>query len=305
LFDNLGSHRRAVTTRSPEAQRYFDQGLNLLFGFNHDEAIRSFTQATLLDPDCSMCFWGLAYANGPHINNPTLDPDHAAAAWAAVEKAQGLAANASDVERGFIEALAQRYAADPKAERKPLDEAYSSAMRSLVQKYPGDTDAATLFAESLMDLRPWDLWTHDGKPQPGTEELVASLEKVLARDPDHPGANHFYIHAVEASPHPEVALAAAGRVAKLVPGAGHMVHMPAHIYMRVGRYQELLRGVCRPQLPVPLGGRSLVGPQRRGGRGRGGDLQGPRAGRGEADARGDGRGPAVRRCPVGAVWALG
>jgi tetratricopeptide (TPR) repeat protein len=240
LYGDLGSHHRGITTRSPEAQRYFDQGLNLVFAFNHEEAIRSFARATVLDPECAMCFWGLAYANGPHINNPTLDADHAAAAWAAIQKAQALAAsgNATDAERGFIAALAQRYAADPKAERKPLDEAYAAAMRALVQTYPGDTDAATLFAESLMDLRPWDLWTHDGQPQPGTLEILATLEQVLAVDPNQPGANHFYIHAVEGSPHPEKGLAAAGRLATLVPGAGHLVHMPAHIYMRLGRYQD-------------------------------------------------------------------
>jgi tetratricopeptide (TPR) repeat protein len=259
-FGNLGSHHRTVTTRSPEAQSYFDQGLNLLFGFNHDEAIRSFKRAAEIDPGCAMCFWGIAYANGPHINNPSLDAAHAAAAWAALGKAQALAGGASDVERGFIAALAPRYSADPKATRAPLDQAYAAAMRELWRAHPEDTDAGTLFAESLMDLRPWDLWLHDGKPQPGTEELVATLEAVLAKDPDHPGANHFYIHAVEASPHPEKGLAAAGRVAKLVPGAGHLVHMPAHIYIRVGRYADAA-AANREAIQVDLAYQARAGPQ--------------------------------------------
>ncbi|HJZ87342.1 MAG TPA: hypothetical protein VKN99_19345 [Polyangia bacterium] len=239
LFEGLGQHHHAVSTQVPEAQRYFDQGLTLLFAFNHDEAIRSFNQAGQLDPRCAMAFWGVALANGPHINNPTLDPDHAKAAWAALQKARQLASGASPLERDYIEALAKRYAADPGAERAPLDQAYANAMRALARAHPDDTDAATLFAEAMMDLRPWDLWTQDGKPQPGTDEVLGALEAVLARDPEHPGANHFYIHAVEASPHPEKALAAADRLgAGLVPAAGHLVHMPAHIYIRVGRYED-------------------------------------------------------------------
>jgi tetratricopeptide (TPR) repeat protein len=241
LFGNLGGHHRAITTRVPEAQRYFDEALNLLYGFNHDEAIRSFTAAARLDPRCAMCFWGIALANGPHINNPSLDPDHARAAWDAIGKAQAAAqaGGANPTERALIDALARRYAADPKAERPALDAAYAAAMRAVFKAHPDDSDAGALFAEAMMDLRPWDLYTHDGTPQPGTDELVAALETVLGHDATHPGANHFYIHALEASRHPERALAAADRLhAGLVPGAGHLVHMPAHIYIRVGRYEE-------------------------------------------------------------------
>jgi tetratricopeptide (TPR) repeat protein len=237
LFGNLPYHR-PVTTSSPEAQRYFDQGLNLLYGFNHDEAIRSFAAATRLDPDCAMAWWGIAYANGIHINNPILDPDHATAAWQAVEKAVALAAKASPVEKALIAALAQRYSADPAAPRPPLDEAYARAMREVWHRFPEDADAGALYAESMMDLRPWRLWTHDQKPEPGTKEIVATLEAVLAKHPNHPGANHFYIHTMEPSAHPEKALPAAEKIAGLVPGAGHLVHMPAHIYIRVGRYED-------------------------------------------------------------------
>ena len=238
LFDDLGSYHRPITTRSARAQRYFDQGLTLLFGFNHDEAIRSFTEATRLDPDCAMCFWGLADAHGPHINNPTLDPAHAQAAWEAIAQARKLEPKATPVEKDFIEALATRYAADPRAARAPLDQAYANAMREVWKRHPDDPEAGTLFAESMLDLRPWGQWTRDGKPEPGTEELVAALEAVLAKWPDEPGANHFYIHALEASPHPEKALAEAKRLETLVPGAAHLVHMPAHIYLRVGRYAD-------------------------------------------------------------------
>jgi tetratricopeptide (TPR) repeat protein len=231
LFDGLGAHHRAVATRSPMARRYFDQGLNWVYAFNHDESIRAFTQATVLDPDCAMCFWGIAYANGPHINNPSVDAEHAKAAWAAIGRAQALPSKG--VEHELIAALAQRY-----AEGATHGDAYAAAMREAWKRHPDDADVGTLFAESLMDLRPWDLWTHDGRPQPGTEELVAVLEHVLETNPDHPGANHFYIHAVEASPHPERALVAAGRISKLMPGAGHMVHMPSHIFVRVGRYAD-------------------------------------------------------------------
>ncbi len=260
LFDNLGSHHRAIATSSAEAQKYFDQGLNLLFGFNHDEAIRSFVRATQLDPECAMCFWGLAYANGPHINNPSLDPRHAKAAWDAIQRAQAPAAKASGVDKELIAALAKRYSADPAAERRPLDEAYAAAMREVWKRHPDDTDAGTLLAESMMDLRPWDLWTHDGKPQPGTEELVSVLETVLSKDPNHPGANHFYIHAVEASPHPERALAAAGRVGTLVPGAGHLVHMPSHVYIRVGRYADAAEA-NRRAIEADRAYRARAGPQ--------------------------------------------
>jgi tetratricopeptide (TPR) repeat protein len=236
LYQDLGQHHRAITTTSKEAQRYFDQGLILAFAFNHDEAIRSFKEATKRDPSCAMAWWGIALANGPHINNPALDPDHAHAAWEALEIARGFKKGANETERALIEALAHRYAADPAAERGPLDRGYADAMREAWRAHPSDADVGALFAEAMMDLRPWDLWTNDKKPQPGTEEIMATLEAVLALDPDHPGANHLYIHTMEASPHPEKALASAERLRTLVPDAGHLVHMPAHIDLRLGNY---------------------------------------------------------------------
>lgn len=236
LFSGLGDHHRAVTTSSKDAQRYFDQGLIFSFSFNHDEAIRSFTQAAAFDPDCAMAYWGAALCNGPHINNPAMDPDHQKAAWEALQKAQAHRAHASPVEQALIDALAHRYSADPKAERPPLDKAYADAMRGVHQQFPKDNDVSTLFAESLMGLRPWDLWSHDAKPRPETPEILALLENVMRADAQHPGANHLYIHAVEAGPHPDKAIAAANRLRTLVPAAGHMVHMPAHIDIRVGQW---------------------------------------------------------------------
>ncbi len=237
LFDNLGSHHHPVTTRSAEAQRYFDQGLRLVWAFNHDEATRAFREATRLDPDCAMAWWGIALAAGPNYNDPG-DGERDKRAYGAIQEALALRAQVSEPERAYIDAVAKRYTAERPADRKALDRAYADAMREVAQRHPDDLDAATLYAEALMDLRPWDLWTVDGRPQPGTTEIVAVLESVLARDPNHPGANHYYIHAVEASPHPERGLASAERLKALVPGAGHLVHMPAHIYMRVGRYED-------------------------------------------------------------------
>jgi tetratricopeptide (TPR) repeat protein len=245
LFEDLGSFHRAITTASPEAQRWFDQGLRLMYAFNLEEAQRSFEEAARRDPDCASCFWGVALALGPHINF-AAQADRTRAAWRAVGEARAAAARTAavtPVERALIEALARRYADPPPATGDTagfakLDRAYADAMGEVARRFPDDLDVATLYAEALMDLRPWDLWTQDGRPQPGTAEIVATLERVLAKNPDHPGANHFYIHAVEASPHPEKALAAAGRLAGLMPGAAHIVHMPAHIYMRVGRYGE-------------------------------------------------------------------
>lgn len=237
LFDNLGTYHHEVTTSSPQAQAFFDQGLRLVYGFNHDEAIRSFGEAARLDPDCAMAWWGIAFALGPNYNLP-LDDERNQKAFEAMKKAQALAPKASPRERDYIAAVQERYSLAPHADRKKLDRAFADAMRKLAKKYPDDPDAATLFAESMMDLRPWDLWTQDGKPQPGTEEIVATLEGVLAKHPDHPGANHYYIHAVEASPKPQRALESAKRLAGLVPGAGHLVHMPSHVYMRVGNYEQ-------------------------------------------------------------------
>lgn len=236
LFDNLGALHHAITTTSEPAQRYFDQGLRLVYAFNHEEAIRAFEEAARLDPSAAMAQWGIALALGPNIN-AAMDERREHRAWEAVQKARARSAHLSVAERGYIEALSKRYSAKG-ASRASLDRAYADAMRALWRRFPDDPDAGTLFAEALMDLRPWDLWTADGRPKPGTEEIVTTLESVLARHPDHPGACHYYIHAVEASPAPERALPCAERLPGLVPGAGHLVHMPAHIYLRLGRYHE-------------------------------------------------------------------
>jgi len=238
LFGNLGDHTRTITTRSPAAQRYFDQGLTFVFSFNHDEAIRSFRQAAAHDPDCAMAWWGVALANGPHINNPAMDAAQSAAAWDAVVAARARAKSASPLEREMIEAVAARYADPAPADRRALDEAYAAAMRRLWRAHPGDADIGCLTAEALMDLQPWDLWARDGAPKLATSEILATLEAVLELDPTHPGANHLYVHAVEASPDPERGVPAADALRALVPGAGHMVHMPAHIYSRVGRWAD-------------------------------------------------------------------
>ncbi len=238
LFDDLGRHSRKITTKSAEAQRYFDQGLRLLYGFNHGLAIRSFQEAARLDPECAMAHWAVALANGPHINFPLVPPPNAAAAWEELGLAQKYAAGASPVERDLITALAARYANPQPDDRSGLDRAYADAMRKVWQAHPDDTDVGVLFAEAMMDLRPWDQWTPEGQPQPGTDEILATLDAVLKLDLQHPFANHLYVHAVEASSHPERALAAADRLGKLQPGLAHNVHMPSHIYIRVGRWQQ-------------------------------------------------------------------
>ncbi len=238
LFEGLGGFSRKVTTSSPEAQRYFDQGLAFLYAFNHDEAIRAFGHAAELDPTCAMAYWGVAYANGPHINNPAVPPDRAAAAWKATGQAMVAAGPTSPVERALIDALVRRYADPQPADRKPLDQAYADAMRKVWQANPEDADIGALFAESLANLRPWDLWMADGTAQPGTDELVATLDAVIAIDPKHPLANHLMIHAVEASPHPEKADRAADTLRDLQPGLGHLVHMPSHIDVRRGRWSQ-------------------------------------------------------------------
>jgi tetratricopeptide (TPR) repeat protein len=238
LFDNLGGHHRAITTTSPKAQAYFDQGLRLVYGFNHHEAQAAFREAARLDPTCAMCVWGIALTYGSNYNSPT-DADRERGALAAVSEARTLAAMAAtDRERALIAALATRHSAASGADRATLDRAYADAMRDVSRRFPDDLDAATLLADALMNLRPWSLWTTEGAPRPGTEEIVAILERVLAVDPMHPGANHLYIHAVEASPDPRRAEAAADRLRGLMPGAGHMVHMPSHIYYRIGRYAD-------------------------------------------------------------------
>ena len=237
LYGNLGGHRHEITTSSPEAQQYFDQGMRLSYAFNHGEAIRAFKQAIALDASCAMCYWGVAFALGPNINAPITEPA-ATEAYQAIEQARKLAGNATERERAYIDALAKRYVVDPRAARPPLDAAYADAMRALAQRFPDDLDAATLFAQSLMDTSPWNYWNIDGTPREFTGEVLGALESVLKRQPDHAGAIHLYIHAVEASPNPGRAEAYADKLAALMPGAGHIVHMPAHIYLRTGRYRD-------------------------------------------------------------------
>ena len=240
LMSGLGSLHHPVSTTKPEAQRFFDQGLSLVFAFNHDEAVRSFKRAAELDPQMAMAWWGMALALGPNINLD-VDPSREKAAYEATQKALSLSAKSSDAERAYIQALSKRYSIDPKADLKKLAIDYKNAMGELVKKYPDDLDAAVLYAESAMDLRPWQLWSADGKPAEGTEEIVAVLESVLRRNPNHAGAIHYYIHTVEASPNPERALAYAPKLPQLMPAAGHLVHMPSHIYERVGDYQAAAR----------------------------------------------------------------
>ncbi len=237
LLDGLGDLQHPVTTRTKQAQRYFDQGMRLVFGFNHKEAIRSFRSAAHLDPQCAMAHWGVAYAFGPHVNKP-MDSNDTASAWAALQLAVANKPGASAKERAYITALEKRYQPDHEDDRLALDRAFAAAMRELVKQYPDDLDAQTLFAESLMNTMPWDYWTRDRTPKPVTEEILGALRFVMARDRNHPGANHFYIHAVEAGPNPEHGLPAADRLLHYAPAAGHLVHMPAHIYVRVGQYHD-------------------------------------------------------------------
>lgn len=239
FYIDLGSHHKRISTKVPAAQQYFDQGLRLVYGFNHAEAIRSFTRAADIDPSCAMCYWGIALAYGPHVNAP-MAAASGVAAYEAVQKALSLKSQATASERAYIEALAQRYEADPLTDRVRLDTSYSRAMGKVAKTYPKDLDAATLYAESLMDLRPWNYWRPDGTPYPGTKEIVRQLERVLTRTPNHPGACHYYIHAVEAV-NPKAAVPCAERLARLMPGEGHMVHMPAHIYIRVGRWNDAIK----------------------------------------------------------------
>ena len=238
LYDDLGDHAYEITTTDPAAQAYFDQGLRLYYAFNHAEAIKSFRQAQAIDQSCAMCAWGEALAFGPNINLP-MDAPSGIAAFEALQRAIGNRAHASEKERGLIDALAQRYVPAPLDERSELDEAYAAAMAGLHEAYPEDTEIAVLYAESLMDLRPWDYWTEDGEPASGISAALSSLTSVLAANENHPGACHFYIHAVEKA-YPELAVPCAERLAALMPGAGHLVHMPGHIYIRVGRYQDAI-----------------------------------------------------------------
>jgi tetratricopeptide (TPR) repeat protein len=235
LFPNLGSFSRTISTGVPAAQRYFDQGLRLTYGFNHAEAIRAFDEAARRDPRCAICHWGAAYALGPNINAP-MDEAVEARAVAAVGRARQLAAHAAPVERDLIEALAQRYG-PPGGGRAARDSAWARAVAELAARYPADDDVLTLAADAAMNLRPWNYWTEAGQPQEGTDRLLGWLQVVVERTPAHPGACHLYIHAVEAA-YPERAVPCAERLAALMPGAGHLVHMPAHVYIRVGRYAD-------------------------------------------------------------------
>ena len=239
LFDNLGDLHFKITAQDPLAQRYFDQGLILAIGFNHAEAERSFREAARIDPECAMCYWGAALVLGPNLNAP-MEALAVPKAYEAVQKAMALKSRATGVEQALIEALSKRYSKDALKDRSPLDRAYADAMRGVAKKYPQNLHAAALFAEALMDLHPWDFWTKDKdkKPKPWTPEIVSTLEAILAKTLDHPLANHLYIHAVEASADPGRAEAAADRLGSLAPGAGHLVHMPAHIYINIGRYKD-------------------------------------------------------------------
>jgi len=236
-YDSLGTYSYRISTASPDAQRWFDQGLRLVYAFNHHEAQRAFREAVRRDPRCAMCFWGIAITEGSNYNHPT-DADREKKARAAVQQARAVAARAKPVERAMIDAIAKRHSADSAAKRETLDRAYADAMRDVARQFPDDLDAATFFADAMMNLRPWNLWAPDGAPYPGTDEIVQTLERVLAKNPNHPGALHLYIHAVEASRDPRRAEAAADRLVKAMPGAGHMVHMPSHIYWRIGRYAD-------------------------------------------------------------------
>ena len=241
LFDGLGNFHRTITTTSPEAQKYFDQGMRLMWAFNHDEATRSFARAAELDPDCASCYWGVSLTVGPNYNLPFMVAERAQVAAEALALAQQHAAHAQPVEQALIGALAKRYPTalplDPAA-ALPVLVAYAGALKEVARQFPQDPDVQTLYAEALMNTNAWKLWTAGGKAAPGTDEIVATLETVLKRDPNHPGANHYYVHTLEASPHPEKAVASAERLRSLMPAAGHLVHMPAHIMQRVGRYED-------------------------------------------------------------------
>ena len=240
LREDLAGYHRTVTTSDETAQKYFDQGLTLYYGFNHEAAIAAFEQAATLDSNCAMAYWGRAISAGPNINNPLMDSAACLAAHEAVSRAVLLESSSSRVERALILALRQRYAWPPPESRASLDSAYADAMRLVHRQFPDDVDVAALFADAMMNLRPWDLWTPGGLPQPGTPEIVSTIESALAKEPDHPGACHFYIHTMEASPDPGKALPAANILRDRIPGAGHLVHMPSHIDIRLGRYAEAI-----------------------------------------------------------------
>jgi tetratricopeptide (TPR) repeat protein len=240
VIEGLGPYRRAVSGASPEAQRWFDQGLNLLFAFNHDEAIRDFEQAAALSPGCAMAYWGIAYASGPNINAPKVSPTKNAKALVAAQQALRFGGTATPVEQELIVAIGHRYADPPPADRGALDAAFAASMRVVARDFPGDADVASWTAEAEMDLHPWDLYAPDGKPLAWSPEILAAVRAALAIDPRHPMANHLLIHAVEGSAHPEDADAAAEILRTLQPGLGHMVHMPSHIDVRTGRWDQAI-----------------------------------------------------------------
>ncbi|MHC4751503.1 MAG: tetratricopeptide repeat protein [Planctomycetota bacterium] len=237
LFENLGDHYHPITTKSDLAQHYFNQGLVFAYAFNHAEAERAFRKAASLDPECAMAFWGIAWVLGPNINSPMTN-ENVPKAYDAVQRALRLSINSSEVEQAYIKALAQRYTSEPTEDRQYLDFAFVKAMKSVAEKFPDDPDAATIYAEAVMNTHPWNYWKADGQPQPWTPEILKALEFALERNPNNPGSNHYFIHAVEASPNPERGVKSADLLRNLVPGAGHLVHMPAHIYIRIGQYHE-------------------------------------------------------------------
>ena len=243
LFEGMGEYHMPITTTDVDAQRYFDQGMVLAFGFNHAESIRSFRAAQTLDPNCAMCFWGEALATGPNINvtsngKAIMAPAERASARAAIDQALALIDGVTLKEQDWIKALDQRYDGQGDTPRDPLDRAWADALADMAARYPDDTTVASVYAEALMNTMPWDYWGPDGEAKPDTQEVIASLEAVMVADPDHPLALHLYIHALEASSNAKKAEPAADRLANLVPGSGHLVHMPSHIYFRVGRYQD-------------------------------------------------------------------
>lgn len=236
VFDDLGPLHRRVETRNVPAQKYFDQGLTWAYAFNHDEAIRSFTKATELDPELAMAWWGIALCNGPHINNPVMSPERSKAAWDALQQALARRERVSPAHRALIDALSARYTWPAPEDRSQLDKAYAVAMENVYRVHSSDVDVTTLYAESLMDLQPWDLWELTGEPKGRALEIVAVIEHALKLNPRHPGACHLYIHAVEASSQPERAVAAADTLRTLVRMSSHLVHMPSHIDLRLGKY---------------------------------------------------------------------
>lgn len=236
LYEGLSNYKYPISTTNPLAQSYFNQGLLLSYGFNHAEAARSFQEAAKLDPNCAICYWGIALVLGPNIN-AGMDKEAVPQAWEALQQAINLQKYASAREQALIQALAQRYTLNPGEDRQPLNLAYAKAMQEVAERYQEDLDVATLFAEALMDTMPWDYWQEDGNPKPEAVVIIKTLEGVLAKNPNHPGANHLYIHAVEKE-RPELALPSADRLMILFPNAGHLVHMASHIYIRTGRYHD-------------------------------------------------------------------